>query len=119
MPKSKTDLSRLSLRKDQILELNLAKLPDPPDGMMKLPGVARWWSDMILARERDTQAFYRMVHTIAGQISEAQEPSVIECTTLPGRDGVDGQDGEDGQDGQDGQDGADGEGDVVLNWMNL
>ena len=116
MPKSKTDLSRLSLRKDQILELNLAKLPEPPDGMMKLPGVARWWSDMVLARERDTQAFYRMVHTIAGQISEAQQPTTITCTTLPGTPGEPGAPGEPGSPGAPG---ADGEGDVVLTWMNL
>jgi hypothetical protein len=59
-------LSRLSLRQDQIIELNLDRLPEPPASMMKLPGVASWFNQMKLARERDTQALYRMVNNMKG-----------------------------------------------------
>lgn len=55
------DLSRISLRQDQILELHWSPLPEPPPNMMKLPGVAEWWAQMKLARERDVQSFHRLV----------------------------------------------------------
>ena len=57
-------LSRLSLRQDQILELHFDKLPEPPVEMMKLPGVRRWFNDMKLVRERDIQSFQRMVNNL-------------------------------------------------------
>lgn len=56
------DLRRISLRTDQVLEVHFDKLPDPPPEMMKLPGMAVWWTQMKLARERDMQAFQRMVN---------------------------------------------------------
>lgn len=59
------DLSRISLRTDQILELHFDKLPEPPPEMMKLPGVANWFRDMKLMRERDVQAFHRLVNNIS------------------------------------------------------
>lgn len=59
------DLSRISLRNDQVIELNLDNLPDPPPEMLKLPGVAAWWANMKLIRERDKQAFYRLVNNLS------------------------------------------------------
>lgn len=57
-------LSRLSLRRDQVLEVHFDKLPDPPPEMMKLPGVASWFNSMKLVRERDIQAFHRLVNNL-------------------------------------------------------
>jgi len=59
-----TDLSRRSLRRDQILEFRLAPLPEPPPEMMKLPGVARWWEQMVLMRRRDTEALYALINNL-------------------------------------------------------
>ncbi len=72
-----TDLSRKSLRRDQVLEIHFAPLPEPPPQMMKLPGVSEWWSQMKLIRERDIQVFHRMVNNL--QIS-ANSPAT---TPLP------------------------------------
>lgn len=60
-----TALSRKSLRPDQILELHLTPFPDPPPEMMKLPGVAAWWQQMRLTRERDMQALHRLVNNLS------------------------------------------------------
>jgi hypothetical protein len=57
-------LSRFSLRQDQILELNFEKIPEPPSEMLKLPGVRSWWETLQLHDERRIQAFYRMVNNI-------------------------------------------------------
>lgn len=59
-----TQLSRSSLRRDQVLELHFAPWPEPPPEMLKLPGVSKWWTDMKLARERDVQAFHRFVNNL-------------------------------------------------------
>lgn len=57
-------LSRLSLRRDQVLEIHFDKLPDPPPEMLKLPGVSAWWQSMKLHDERRVQAFHRMVNNL-------------------------------------------------------
>jgi len=57
-------LSRTSLRRDQVLEIHFAPWPDPPANMMKLPGVQEWWNQMKLCRERDIQTMQRMVNNI-------------------------------------------------------
>ncbi len=59
-----TELSRKSLRRDQLLELHFSVWPEPPPEMLKLPGVAKWWNEMKLARERDVQAFHRFVNNL-------------------------------------------------------
>lgn len=75
------DLSRISLRKDQVVELHLDKFPEPPAAMMKLPGVAQWWSEMRLMRERDIQALYRFVNNInATQLDPTITGSVSNST---------------------------------------
>ena len=43
-----TELSRKSLRRDQLLELHFSVWPEPPPEMLKLPGVAKWWNEMKL-----------------------------------------------------------------------
>lgn len=59
-----TDLSRLSLRRDQILELHFDKMPTPSEAMLKLPGVRDWWQAMQLHDERRIQAFHRLVNNL-------------------------------------------------------
>lgn len=59
-----TQLSRKALRRDQLLELHFADWPEPPEQMLKLPGVKDWWDKMKLARERDIQAFHRLVNNL-------------------------------------------------------
>ena len=60
------DLSRRSLRKDQLLEIHFSPLPEPPPEMMKLPGVRVWFQQLKLMRERDTQALQRFVANLGG-----------------------------------------------------
>lgn len=67
---TKTDLSRISLRRDQVLEIHFDKIPEPPAEMLKLPGVAAWWASMKLHDERRIQAFHRLVNNL--QISSNQ-----------------------------------------------
>lgn len=57
-------LSRTSLRRDQVIEIHFAPWPDPPQEMLKLPGVAKWWDLMKLGRERDTQSIQRLVNNL-------------------------------------------------------
>lgn len=59
-----TDLSRKSLRRDQVLEIHFDQLPEPSPNMMKLPGVAEWWAQMKLTRERDVQALHRLINNL-------------------------------------------------------
>lgn len=58
------DISRKSLRRDQVLEVHFMPWPEPPPNMLKLPGVAEWWNGMKLARERDTQALHRLINNL-------------------------------------------------------
>lgn len=64
------ELSRRSLRQDQILELHFPPWPEPSPEMMKLPGVSAWWTQMRISRERDIQSFHRLVNNL--QISSNQ-----------------------------------------------
>lgn len=59
------DISRKSLRRDQVLEVHFLPWPEPPPNMMKLPGVADWWNQMKLARERDVQSLHRLVNNLS------------------------------------------------------
>lgn len=114
-------LSRLSLRQDQIIELNLDRLPEPPPSMMKLPGVASWFNQMKLARERDTQALYRMVNNLSGAV--ATTTTTVSNTPGPagptGATGSAGATGATGPQGPAGADGSGGTGDSVLTWLDL
>lgn len=64
MPES-VSVSRKSLRRDQVLEIHFAPWPDPPPGVLNIPGAREWWSQMKLIRERDTQSFHRLVNNLA------------------------------------------------------
>jgi hypothetical protein len=130
-------LSRLKLRSDQLVEIHLDKIPEPPDQMRRLPGVEAWFQQMRLKEERDQQAFHRMLTQLNGRIASVAEddeeepaaPPVINCTTQPGTPGksayqiaVD--NGFVGTEAQwlaslQGAAGEDGEGDTVLTWMDL
>lgn len=60
------ELSRRSLRRDQILELHLSQLPEPSPQLLKMPGFADWFQQLKLMRERDMQALERLVANIGG-----------------------------------------------------
>lgn len=64
MTQKEKELARISLRGDQVLELNLDKLPDPPPQMMKLPGVAEWWIGVKQTETRNINALYRWASNI-------------------------------------------------------
>jgi len=68
-------LSRHSLRRDQVLELHFAQLPTPPAAMLKLPGVAEWWREMLIQDERRIQAFHRMVNNLQISSNQTGNPS--------------------------------------------
>jgi len=61
---SDTDLSRISLRRDKVLELQFSTWPEPPPEMLKLPGVATWWAQMKLVRERDIVSMRTFINNL-------------------------------------------------------
>jgi hypothetical protein len=128
MPSS-TDLSRLSLRNDQVLELHLSPLQDLPPEAAKLPGIKAFWDQMRLMRERDTQAFHRLVNNISSRVSSSSASTTSSVVAGPegpmgprgrtGDTGPAGPAGAQGPAGPAGADGTGGSGDEVLTWMNL
>jgi hypothetical protein len=59
-----TDLSRLSKRRDQILEAQFDRFPDAPPQLMRLPGFHEFYESMRLMRERDIQTFKAIVNNL-------------------------------------------------------
>lgn len=57
-------LSRISLRRDQILEVQFTNWPDPPPEMLRLPGVQKWWDEMKLCRERDINTLQKLINNL-------------------------------------------------------
>lgn len=61
---SQRQLSRIALRKDQILEVQFGPIPEPPPEMAKLPGVETWFSQLKISRERDISSIDRMLSNL-------------------------------------------------------
>lgn len=59
-----TQLSRLSLRRDQVLEFDLCNWPEPPPELLKMPGFNTWWQHMLLTRERDRTSFKKLFNNL-------------------------------------------------------
>mgnify|MGYP001167276457 CR=1 FL=1 len=59
------ELSRISLRTDQVLEIHFDRFPELPPEAAKLPGMQNWITGMKLVRERDVQAFHRLVNNVS------------------------------------------------------
>lgn len=57
-------VSRTARRNDRVKEFILSPLPNPPEQMMKLPGVREWWDQMVLTRERDVQSISRLITSL-------------------------------------------------------
>lgn len=76
-------LSRLKLRSDQLVEIHLDKMPEPPDQMMRLPGVAAWFGQMRLKEERDQQALHRMLTQISSAITTATTTETVTTPSVP------------------------------------
>lgn len=64
MTQKEKQLARISLRGDQVLELNLDKLPELPPSIMKMPGMAEWWAGVRLTETRNINALYRLASNI-------------------------------------------------------
>ena len=63
MPTS-AQVSRIALRRDQILEVQFSPWPEPSPQMLKLPGVQEWWNEMKLARERDINTLQKLINNL-------------------------------------------------------
>lgn len=111
------ELSRRSLRPDQVTEVHLDRLPDAPPEMLKLPGVRMWMDAMRLARDRDIQGLHRIISGInatASATSTTPGPSgppgvtgpTGPASTVPGPPGPTGATGAPGPTGPAGADGA-------------
>lgn len=55
------NVERLAQQKIRITESHLSPLPDIPESLLKFPGVREWWNAMKLMRERDQEAFNRLI----------------------------------------------------------
>lgn len=122
---SDRQLSRISLRKDQILQVQFGPWNDPPPEMAKLPGVNPWWNEMKLARERDIATIERMLNNItqAATTTSPTTPAATESLTGEtgpiGPRGFTGPQGLQGPPGPAGSGSGSGTGDEVLTWLNL
>lgn len=109
---SDRQLSRISLRPDQILEVQLGPWPAPPQEMLKLPGVNAWWQEFRLARERDINSIERMLNNLnrssTGQTDSIQAAIAAAIAAIPVVPGTPGNDGVPGAAADD-----------TLLWMNL
>lgn len=61
---SATDLRRIALRRDKILEVQWAELPEAPPQLMKLPGFQEWYQQLKLLRERDVRTFGNLINNL-------------------------------------------------------
>lgn len=59
------DIRRLALQRTRVTEIHLAPLPEPPVALLRIPGVADWWKQMLATRERDQQQIYLALLTKA------------------------------------------------------
>jgi len=61
---SDRQLSRISLRPDQILEVQFGPWMEPSPEMLRLPGVNAWWQQLRLSRERDISTFNKLINNL-------------------------------------------------------
>lgn len=59
------NVRRLSQQRTRVTEVHLSPLPSPPAALLKFPGVAEWWAEMLKVRERDQQTLYQALLTKA------------------------------------------------------
>lgn len=55
------NIQRLAQPKIRITEIHLAPLPALPRELLHVPGFAAWWKALKLMRERDQEAFNRLL----------------------------------------------------------
>lgn len=67
-----TDLSRISKRRDQVLEAQFDKFPDADDRLMRMPGFREFYESLRLLRERDIQTFRAIVNNLGVATSTPQ-----------------------------------------------
>lgn len=59
-----TDLSRIAKRRDQVLEMQFAPMPELPQQLQRLPGMQEFYMGLKLMRERDIQTFKALVNNL-------------------------------------------------------
>lgn len=55
------NIQRLAQQKIRITEVHLAPLPELPRELLRVQGFAEWWKQLKLMRERDQEAFNRLL----------------------------------------------------------
>lgn len=55
------NIARLAQPKIRVTEIHLAQLPELPRELRHVPGFAAWWRELKLMRERDQEAFNRLL----------------------------------------------------------
>lgn len=58
------DLSRIAKRRDQILEVQFAPMPEAPPQLLRLPGFQEFYLNLKLLRERDIQTFQNLINNL-------------------------------------------------------
>lgn len=91
-------LSRTALRRDQIVQVELDRKPEPPPAMMKLPGVAEQFAREQLWWERVTQSLHHLVGSLTAQVDSVVVKAVQAANevAIPGPQGIPGPAGADG-----------------------
>lgn len=59
-----TDLSRIARRRDQVLEVQFAPLPELPPQLLRIPGMLEFYTSLKLTRERDIQTFQNIINNL-------------------------------------------------------
>lgn len=57
-------LSRRSLRRDQILEIQWPSMPEPPPALMRIPGFAEYHAGLKLHNERTQAVFDKLINNL-------------------------------------------------------
>lgn len=56
-------VNRLAQQKSSVVEVHLARWPEPPRSLMSMPGMREWWKEMVAIREKDQETLYKMALT--------------------------------------------------------
>lgn len=61
------NVQRLAMQPVSVTDVNLVPLPEPPERLMRLPGMAEWVAELKLMRERDRETLQRLILTKISQ----------------------------------------------------
>lgn len=63
---SNPNVQRLSQQPVSVVDARFAPMPDPPERLIRLPGMAEWFEQLKLMRERDIETIKRLILTKTG-----------------------------------------------------